>query len=81
MRLCEASHNRKNWLFTGSPDGGASAAIAYTLIQTAKINGLNPATYLADTVRRLLGKAAPESLTPARVAPRPAADEQHSASR
>lgn len=72
---------RKNWLFTGSPDGGASAAIAYTLIQTAKINGLNPATYLADTVRRLLDKAAPESLTPARVAPRPAADEQHSASR
>jgi transposase len=56
---------RKNWLFTGSPDGGASAAIAYTLIQTAKINGLNPATYLADTVKALLAKADPVTLTPA----------------
>ena len=58
---------RKNWLFTGSPDGGASAAIAYTLIQTAKINGLNPATYLADTVKAVLAKADPATLTPAQV--------------
>jgi transposase len=72
---------RKNWLFTGSADGGASAAIAYTLIQTAKINGLNPATYLADTVRGLLAKAAPATLTPACVADRRAADERHAASR
>lgn len=72
---------RKNWLFTGSADGGASAAIAYTLIQTAKINGLNPATYLADTVRGLLAKTAPATLTPACVADRRAADERHAASR
>lgn len=58
---------RKNWLFVGSPDGGESAAIAYTLIQTAKINGLNPATYLADTVAALLRKTDPATLTPARV--------------
>jgi hypothetical protein len=58
---------RKNWLFTGSPDGGAWAAIAYTLIQSARINGLNPATYLADTVKALLAKAEPAGLTPARV--------------
>jgi len=72
---------RKNWLFTGSADGGASAAIAYTLIQTAKINGLNPATYLADTVRGILAKADAATLTPARVTARRAATEQHSASR
>ena len=58
---------RKNWLFTGSPDGGASAAIAYTLIQSARINGLNPATYLADIVKALLAKTDPAMLTPARI--------------
>lgn len=58
---------RKNWLFTGSLEGGASAAIAYTLIQSAKIHNLNPATYLADTVKGLLAGADPTSLTPARM--------------
>jgi transposase len=58
---------RKNWLFTGSADGGASAAVAYTLIHTAKLHGLNPATYLADTVAALLTKADPATLTPAQV--------------
>ena len=59
---------RKNWNFIGSPEGGASAAIAYTLIQTAKINGLNPATYLAEVVAALLLKCDPATLTPARIA-------------
>ena len=64
---------RKNWNFIGSPEGGASAAIAYTLIQTAKINGLNPATYLAETVTALLLKCDPATLTPARIAAKIAA--------
>ena len=64
---------RKNWIFVGSPEGGASAAIAYTLIQTAKINGLNPATYLAQTVAALLLKCDPATLTPARIAAKIAA--------
>jgi transposase len=64
---------RKNWLFIGSPEGGASAAIAYTLIQTAKINGLNAATYLADTVAALLKKCDPKTLTPAHIAAQKAA--------
>jgi len=59
---------RKNWLFTGSLDGGTSAAIAYTLIQSAKIHDLNPATYLAETVKALLAGADPATLTPARLA-------------
>jgi len=33
---------RKNWLFAGSEGGGKSAAIAYTLIETAKLNGVDP---------------------------------------
>ena len=33
---------RKNYLFMGSEAGGKSAAIAYTLIETAKMNKVNP---------------------------------------
>lgn len=38
---------RKNWLFTGSDRGGARAAIC-SLIEAAKLNGLDPETYLRD---------------------------------
>lgn len=37
---------RKNWLFAGSDNGGERAANIYTLIETAKLNGLNPWQYL-----------------------------------
>lgn len=37
---------RKNYLFAGSDAGGRRAAILYTLIQTAILNGLDPETYL-----------------------------------
>lgn len=33
---------RKNWLFAGSEGGGHAAAIAYTLIETAKLNDVDP---------------------------------------
>ena len=33
---------RKNYLFMGSESGGKSAAIAYSLIETAKLNGVDP---------------------------------------
>ena len=33
---------RKNYLFMGSPRGGRSAAIAYTLIETPKLNAIDP---------------------------------------
>jgi transposase len=44
---------RKNWMFAGSDDGGRRAAIAYTLIESAKMNGLNPETYLRDIIGRI----------------------------
>jgi hypothetical protein len=37
---------RKNWLFMGSPDGARAGATLYSLIETAKLNGLNPEGYL-----------------------------------
>jgi hypothetical protein len=37
---------RKNWLFSGSPKGAAASAAVYTIIETAKANGLNPYKYL-----------------------------------
>ncbi len=44
---------RKNYLFVGSEGGGKSAAIAYTLIQTAKLNGVDPQAWLTDVLSRI----------------------------
>ena len=44
---------RKNYLFVGSDTGGDRAAIIYTLIESAKLNGLNPEAYLADVIGRM----------------------------
>jgi len=44
---------RKNYLFMGSLGGGKSAAIAYTMIETAKLNGVDPQAWLADTLGRI----------------------------
>lgn len=41
---------RKNWLFAGSDAGGESAAVMYTLIETAKLNGLDPWKYLRQVL-------------------------------
>lgn len=45
--------NRKNALFVGSDDGGDHWAVIATLIETAKLNGINPHTWLTDTLQRL----------------------------
>ena len=44
---------RKNWMFAGSQRGGNSMAIAFTLIETAKLNGVDPQGWLADTLARI----------------------------
>jgi transposase len=44
---------RKNWLFAGSDLGGERAAAMYSLIETAKLNGLDPQAYLRDVLARL----------------------------
>ena len=44
---------RKNYLFVGSEGGGKAAAIAYTLIETAKLNGVDPQAWLTDVLARI----------------------------
>lgn len=44
---------RKNWLFAGSQAGGERAAAIYSVIETAKMNGLEPQAYIADVIARI----------------------------
>ena len=44
---------RKNYLFLGSEAGGGRAAIIYTVLETAKLNGLDPEAYLANVIDRM----------------------------
>ena len=44
---------RKNYLFAGSDAGGQRAALMYTIVQTAKLNGMNPEAYLRDTLAKV----------------------------
>lgn len=62
---------RKNFLFVGSERGGQTAATLYTLVQSARRNGVNVWPYLTDVLRRLPGiaptdTAALEALLPNR---------------
>ena len=40
------SIGRKNWIFAGSPKGADASACVYSLVETAKANGLDPFMYL-----------------------------------
>ena len=44
---------RKNWMFAGSQRGGNSMAIAFTLIETAKLNGVDPQAWLTWVLERV----------------------------
>jgi transposase len=44
---------RHNWTFAGSDNGGRRAAAIYTLIETAKLNDVDPQAWLADILARL----------------------------
>ena len=44
---------RKNWLFAGSPDGAKASATFFSLIETAKANGLEPYAYLRYIFNKL----------------------------
>src|ERR1700691_1606181 len=44
---------RKSWLFAGSERGAERAALMYTLIQTAKLNDLDPQAWLADVLAKI----------------------------
>ncbi len=60
QKLEEEGHNgrrialgRNNWIFAGSGSGGERAAAIYTLIETAKLNGLDPEAYLREVFSRI----------------------------
>jgi hypothetical protein len=44
---------RNNWTFCGSDEGGRRAAAIYTLINTAKLNDVDPQAWLADVLARI----------------------------
>lgn len=44
---------RKHWLFAGSDAGGDRAAAMYSLIGSAKLNGLDPQAYLRHVIERI----------------------------
>lgn len=46
--------NRKNALFAGSDNRGAHWAVIDSLVETCKLNGVEPQTYLADVMTRIV---------------------------
>jgi transposase len=44
---------RRNYLFAGSAGGGRRAALVYSLIETCKLNGVDPYAYLKDVFTQL----------------------------
>lgn len=46
---------RRNWLFSGSPKGADASAAVYSIVETAKANGLNPYEYLRFIFKNLPG--------------------------
>ena len=45
--------SRKNWMFAGSERGGDAAAVAFSLVETARLNGVEPYAYLCDVLARI----------------------------
>jgi transposase len=44
---------RKNYLFAGSDAGGGRAAVIYSLLGSAKLNGIDPETYMTAVLCRV----------------------------
>jgi len=70
-RMRPLALGRKNYLFAGSLEGGRRAAIIYTLIGTAELNGWDPEAYLRAVLERIadhpincIGELAPWNLGP-----------------
>ena len=75
-----AALTRKNYLFAGSDAGGERAAVAYTILGSCRLAGVNPREYLADVLPRLargirlrdVGKSIPVRWQTARARSEPA---------
>ncbi|ASJ72099.1 hypothetical protein IMCC3135_10025 [Granulosicoccus antarcticus IMCC3135] len=53
FRLWNIFHKRKNYLFAGSDAGGHAAAMLYGLLNSAKLNGLDPEAYLRHVLSKI----------------------------
>jgi hypothetical protein len=53
---------RKNFLFSGSPKGAETSALLYSLVETARANGLEPWAYLNHLFEHLPGAKSPEAV-------------------
>ncbi|MFO0811992.1 MAG: transposase domain-containing protein [Gemmatales bacterium] len=53
---------RRNWLFVGSPQGGQTAAILFSVLASCKRHEVEPWAYLRDVLQRLALPATPEEL-------------------
>lgn len=53
---------RKTWYGTHSPQGATVAAVHFSIVESCKLNGLNPRQYYLDTIQKLHNKEKP--LTP-----------------
>ena len=51
LKRCKNGH--LIWLLAGLERDGKSAAIAYTLIETAKLNGVDPQAWFTDVLSRV----------------------------
>ena len=47
---------RRNWLFSGSPRGARSCGVLYSIVESAKANGLVPYQYIRYVLEKLNGK-------------------------
>lgn len=54
FRLCGRRHRRKNHYSLRSERGTRVAAVCYSLLESAKLAGLEPAAYLAEATRRAI---------------------------
>ena len=44
---------RKNWLFSNTPAGAHASCVAYSIVETAKLNGLIPFEYLKHLFEKM----------------------------
>ena len=55
---------RKNWLFSNTPKGADASAAIYSIVETAKANGLKPFSYLSFLLERFANGCLPEDCLP-----------------
>ncbi len=72
--LRQIAVGRKHWTIVGNERGGRTASVFFSLVVTCKNRGINPRTYLQDTMLRLREGVDPKTGTPAKWQERYAAE-------